>query len=89
MTVEYFGQRDFAINYGLVFVGYGIGCFLGPLIGGWVHDATKSYLAALYFAGSLALAGNVMIYLLRKPVNASVKAGARVNAAGQIKKSFA
>lgn len=67
LTLEYFGQRDFAINYGLIFVGYGVGCFLGPLIGGWVYDMTKSYLTAFYFAGTLALAGCVMVCLLRKP----------------------
>jgi MFS transporter, OFA family, oxalate/formate antiporter len=68
LTAEYFGRRDFAVNYGLIFIGYGTGCFFGPLIGGWVHDMTKSYLAAFYFAGALALTGGVLIYyLLRKP----------------------
>lgn len=68
LTAEYFGWRDFAINYGLVFIGYGIGCFLGPLIGGWVHDTTKSYLTAFYFSGVLALAGGCSIhFLLKKP----------------------
>ncbi len=68
LTAEYFGQRDFAINYGFIFIGYGIGCFCGPLIGGWVHDITKNYLAAFYFAGGLTLFGSFIIYLfLKKP----------------------
>jgi MFS transporter, OFA family, oxalate/formate antiporter len=67
LTAEYFGRCDFAINYGLIFIGYGIGCFLGPCIGGCVHDTAKSYLAAFYFAGVLALAGSTLIYLLKKP----------------------
>ena len=71
LTAEYFGRRDFSINYGLIFIGYGIGCFLGPLIGGWVHDATKTYLTAFYFAGVLSMLGGVMIYLLRKPFKIS------------------
>jgi OFA family oxalate/formate antiporter-like MFS transporter len=68
LTAEYFGRRDFAINYGLIFIGYGTGCFLGPLIGGWVHDAAQNYRAAFYFAGALALLGGILIhFLLRKP----------------------
>jgi MFS transporter, OFA family, oxalate/formate antiporter len=67
LTAEYFGRCDFAINYGLIFIGYGIGCFLGPCIGGYVHDMAKSYLAGFYFAGLLALAGSTLIYLLKKP----------------------
>lgn len=69
LTAEYFGQRDFAVNYGLIFIGYGIGCFLGPVIGGLVHDITKSYFVAFYFAGTIALAGGFLIhYLLKKPI---------------------
>lgn len=68
LTAEYFGQRDFAVNYGLIFIGYGIGCFFGPVIGGLVHDITKSYLVAFYSAGAIALAGGFLIYhLLQKP----------------------
>jgi MFS transporter, OFA family, oxalate/formate antiporter len=69
LTAEYFGRRDFAVNYGLIFIGYGIGCFFGPLIGGLVHDITKGYLLAFYFAGALALIGGALIHLLlRKPL---------------------
>ncbi|MBN1586044.1 MAG: OFA family MFS transporter [Candidatus Omnitrophica bacterium] len=68
LTAEYFGQRDFAVNYGLIFIGYGIGCFFGPVMGGWVHDMTKSYLVAFYFAGGIALIGSLLICLfLNKP----------------------
>lgn len=68
LTAEYFGRRDFPVNYGLIFIGYGLGCFLGPLIGGWVHDITRNYLAAFNFSGLLALAGSIAAYaFLKKP----------------------
>jgi MFS transporter, OFA family, oxalate/formate antiporter len=68
LTAELFGRHDFAVNYGLIFIGYGSGCFLGPLIGGWVHDITNNYLVAFYFAGVLALGGAFLIYFfLRNP----------------------
>jgi MFS transporter, OFA family, oxalate/formate antiporter len=66
LTAEYFGCRDFCVNYGLIFIGYGSGCFLGPLIAGWVHDLTNSYMAAFYFAGALAFIGGVLIYFSLK-----------------------
>ncbi|MFO7732684.1 MAG: OFA family MFS transporter [Candidatus Aminicenantes bacterium] len=68
LTADYFGRRDFAVNYGLIFIGYGLGCFLGPLAGGLAHDAAKSYLAAFYAAGALALLGGLVVFLfLRAP----------------------
>jgi MFS transporter, OFA family, oxalate/formate antiporter len=66
LTADYFGCRDFSINYGLVFIGYGSGCFAGPLIGGWVHDISGNYMAAFYFAGALALLGSAQAYLFLK-----------------------
>jgi OFA family oxalate/formate antiporter-like MFS transporter len=69
LTSEYFGREHFAINYGLVFIGYGSGCFLGPLIGGVVYDMFNSYMIAFYSSGVLALAGGVIVhYLLKEPV---------------------
>jgi OFA family oxalate/formate antiporter-like MFS transporter len=68
LTVDYFGRRDFAINYGIIFVGYGSGCFLGPVVGGMVHDVTTSYFFAFFFAGAIAIiAGLLIIFFLRKP----------------------
>lgn len=68
LTADYFGRRDFAVNYGLVFLGYGGGCFLGPLIGGLIHDVTKSYLPAFYIASLLASTGGILCATcLKKP----------------------
>ena len=67
LTADYFGREDFAVNYGLVFVGYGLGCFSGPLIGGIIHDVFGSYLLAFYPAGIMALAGGIIIHMFLKP----------------------
>lgn len=66
LTADFFGHRDFAVNYGLVFIGYGSGCFLGPLIGGIVHDLTKNYSMAFYSAGCLAMIGGMAIFFFLK-----------------------
>ena len=55
-------QKDFSVNYGLVFIGYGSGCFLGPVIGGYVHDIMHSYYIAFYLSGVLSLFGAFMVF---------------------------
>jgi OFA family oxalate/formate antiporter-like MFS transporter len=68
LTANYFGQENFSVNYGLVFIGYGTGCFLGPVIGGHVHDIMSSYHVAFYASGCLAVFGAFMVFkLLQSP----------------------
>ena len=66
-TGDFFGAKDFGINYGLVFMGYGAGCFAGPWLGGVVYDATGSYLFAFTAASILAAAGGIITFLFLKP----------------------
>lgn len=66
-TGDFFGARDFGINYGLVFMGYGAGCFMGPWFAGVVYDITGSYAFAFMLAGILAAAGSIITFLFLKP----------------------
>jgi OFA family oxalate/formate antiporter-like MFS transporter len=66
-TADYFGTKNFGINYGLVFLGYGVGCFIGPWLGGAAHDITGNYLFPFTIAGILALGGGVIAYFFLKP----------------------
>ncbi|MCK5594550.1 OFA family MFS transporter [bacterium] len=68
-TGDFFGTKDFGINYGLVFIAYGAGCFAGPWLGGMVYDATGSYVSAFIAAGILALCGGGITALFLKPPN--------------------
>lgn len=68
LTADYFGKQNFSINYGLVFIGYGSGCFLGPVLGGWMYDLLNSYRLAFYSSGALALAGcAIVLFALKCP----------------------
>lgn len=68
LTANYFGTENFSVNYGLVFIGYGTGCFLGPVIGGYVYDLMHSYTVAFYISGGLAILGAFMVFkLLNQP----------------------
>lgn len=65
-TADYFGLKNFGVNYGVVFLGYGLGCFVGPWLGGFVLDLTGSYQGAFNLAGILAILGGFIIYFLLK-----------------------
>jgi MFS transporter, OFA family, oxalate/formate antiporter len=68
LTATYFGSEHFSVNYGLVFIGYGSGCFAGPLIAGWFYDISHNYTIAFYSAAVLSLLGAFMVMgLLHKP----------------------
>jgi MFS transporter, OFA family, oxalate/formate antiporter len=68
LTADHFGRRNFAVNYGLVFIGYGLGCFLGPLLGGVVYDNTQDYSLAFYVAAAFAGAGLFLVrFFLKHP----------------------
>ncbi len=72
LTSDYFGKKDFSLIYGLLFIGYGLGCFTGPMLGGIIHDIAKDYSPAFIISGTLSLVSAfIALYLLKKPVNLS------------------
>jgi OFA family oxalate/formate antiporter-like MFS transporter len=52
-TADYFGTKNFGMNYGWVFTAYGVAGILGPVVGGVLFDVTREYIMAFVFAGIL------------------------------------
>ncbi len=52
-TADYFGTKNFGINYGWVFTAYGVAGILGPTVGGVLFDVTREYVLSFVFAGTL------------------------------------
>ena len=52
-TSDYFGSKNFGMNYGWIFTAYGVAGILGPVVGGVLFDATSQYVTAFVFAGVL------------------------------------
>jgi len=50
---DYFGTRNFGINYGWIFTAYGVAGILGPVVGGVLFDVTQQYTLSFVFAGTL------------------------------------
>jgi MFS family permease len=67
-TARFFGMRDYARNYGLVFTAYGVGAILGNLLAGQAKDIFGSYIAVFPYIAFLALIGIIIATLtLRQP----------------------
>jgi len=66
LTIDLFGLKYFSINYGVVFISYGIGCFIGPILGAFIHDKFGSYNLAFNISGILSLFGIYFSYLILK-----------------------
>ncbi len=66
-SADFFGTKHLGMNYGLLFLAYGVAGIIGPLIGGRVFDAFQDYRFAFFIAGGLALVAFVIITFARPP----------------------
>jgi MFS family permease len=66
-TNTFFGVKNYAKNYGLVFIAYGIGAILGGIVSGQAKAAFGSYAVAFYPTAGLAIVGMVIAFVLLKP----------------------
>jgi predicted MFS family arabinose efflux permease len=68
LTSRYFGLRSYATIYGFLYVFFGIGAGVGPMLFGWAFGASKSYTPILHVAFvSLALSALCLLALGRYP----------------------
>ncbi|MDF9407246.1 MAG: putative MFS-type transporter YhjX [Pelotomaculum sp. PtaB.Bin013] len=72
MTADYFGTKSLGMNYGTVFMAYGIGALLGPML----YDLMKSPVAGqlsstpLIISGVLCFVSLALILMLKPPAKA-------------------
>lgn len=69
ITADTFGTKHLAQNYGWVFLAYGIGGILGPILGGRLGDLGNFQLA-FTICGALCLAAAGLIALVKPPRHA-------------------
>ena len=68
ITKDFFGLKNFGINYGMVFTAWGVGSTLA-LASGIIYDRTKSFQLAFYLAGALLIVSILLSFVVRKPVS--------------------
>ncbi len=67
VTKDYYGLKNFGVNYGLVFTAWGIGGFALSLLAGKLFDVYKSFTVSCYLAAGLLVLAAVVASLLRAP----------------------
>lgn len=65
-TADFFGSKNLGLNYGLVFLGWGIAFFV-PQIAAEIKDATGRRDEAFYLSGGLLLAAILLSRVTRRP----------------------
>ncbi|MGW8193190.1 MAG: L-lactate MFS transporter [Desulforhopalus sp.] len=67
-TSDFYGPKNLGMNYGLVFIGWGLGFFMARL-GGTIQDVTGSLNYAFYISGALLVAGVILAQMTRRPMH--------------------
>jgi MFS family permease len=65
-TATFFGMKNYARNYGVVFFAYGLGAIIGGIISGQAKDLFGTYTFAFYPTAVLAAVGLVLAFILLK-----------------------
>jgi OFA family oxalate/formate antiporter-like MFS transporter len=67
VTKDFYGLKNFGVNYGLVFTSWGLGGFMLSFLAGKVYDATKTFTFAYECSACLLVAAAVVTFLVTPP----------------------
>ncbi len=67
-TADFFGPKNLGMNYGLVFIGWGLGFFMARL-GGTIKDMTGSLDWAFYISGMVLVVAVVLSWVTKRPMH--------------------
>jgi len=68
-TADFYGPKNLGFNYGLVFIGWGLGAFM-PKLAGKIKDVTGTYDTAFYVAGGLLVLAILIALVTKRPQKA-------------------
>jgi MFS transporter, OFA family, oxalate/formate antiporter len=66
-TKDYYGLKNFGVNYGLVFTSWGVGGFMLSLAAGWIKDWTDSFVFSYYGAAVLLVLAAIVTCTIKPP----------------------
>jgi OFA family oxalate/formate antiporter-like MFS transporter len=84
ITKDYYGLKNFGMNYGLVFTSWGVGGFMLAFLAGKMYDIHQTFNIAYYGASSLLVLAAVMICFLKPPYHLLENAETTEEAVGTI-----
>jgi OFA family oxalate/formate antiporter-like MFS transporter len=71
VTKDYYGLKNFGVNYGLVFTAWGAGGFMLALLAGKLYDVFHSFAFAYYGAIALLVLAAICTFTLKQPHHAA------------------
>lgn len=79
-NADWFGTKHVGVNYGIIFVGWGLAGVIGPLIGNFGVQALGGYRAGFIVAAVLGVIAAGLSYSIRRPVLREAMSAVRVPA---------
>lgn len=67
MIKDYYGPKNLAMNYGIVYTAWGLGGFMVSQLASSIKDATGSYANAYLLAAGMLIVAAGMMYALKSP----------------------
>lgn len=67
-TADFFGPKNLGMNYGLVFLGWGLG-FWTTKLGGWIEDVTGSLTWAFWIAACILIVSVLLARVTKRPMH--------------------
>ena len=67
ITKDFYGLKNFGMNYGLVFTSWGVGGFILAFIAGKMYDEYQTFNIAYYSASALLVLAAIMVFFLKPP----------------------
>ena len=67
ITKDFYGLKNFGVNYGLVFTAWGIGGFVLALLAARVYDKVQNFNFAFYCSAGLLIAAAIMTFIVKPP----------------------
>ena len=75
ITKDYFGAKNFGMNYGLVFTSWGVGGFMLAMAAGKLYDVYQTFNFAYYGAAVLLALAAVGTFLVKPPAQVAEPSG--------------
>ncbi len=66
MVGDAFGSADFGQNYSLVYPGYTVAAFVGPMAASYAIEAAGTYVLSFSVAGTISAVGIVVVFIAKK-----------------------
>lgn len=63
---DLYGLKNFGVNFGLMFTGWGVGGIIGPMTGAWIYDSTGQFSLAFLVSAALLLVALGLSFVFSK-----------------------